>query len=186
MDGSSISGGRSTEGEQAANSVNGGHMDSAGQATSLSSLEEVAPGLAKRTRRKLTFDRQCSDSSTWTTGGGEDGGSERVRFDDHVSVIEADQERVIGGKLEGCAMNNRSAAGRKRNKDSEPETDAEKTSKYESRKEFKLVISKTSQNNRNNVILFFFSFSFLEVQMGNQTSRALWTMLRASASTSPI
>lgn len=134
MDGSSISGGRSTEGEQTAGSTNGGHMDSAGQATSLSSLEEVAPGLAKRTRRKLTFDRQCSESSSWTMGGGEDGGSERVRFDDHVSVIEADhQERVVGGsKLE--AMNNNRAAGaggRKRNKDSEAEADAQKISKYE-------------------------------------------------------
>ncbi|XP_071653833.1 E3 ubiquitin-protein ligase RNF19A [Temnothorax longispinosus] len=128
MDGSSISGGRSTEGEQAASSANGGHMDSAGQATSLSSLEEVAPGLAKRIRRKLTFDRQCSDSSSWTMCG-EDGGSERVRFDDHVSVIEADQERVVGGKLEGCAVNNRSAGGRKRNKDSEIEMEVQKISK---------------------------------------------------------
>lgn len=134
MDGSSISGGRSTEGEQVASSANGGHMDSAGQATSLSSLEEVAPGLAKRIRRKLTFDRQCSDSNSWTMCG-EDGGSERVRFDDHVSVIEADQERVVGGKLEAtcCAVNNRSAGGRKRNKDSEIEMEVQKTSKYESR-----------------------------------------------------
>lgn len=132
MDGSSISGGRSTEGEQAASSANGGHSDSAGQATSLSSLEEVAPGLAKRIRRKLTFDRQCSDSSSWTMCG-EDGGSERVRFDDHVSVIEADQERVVGGKLEGCAVNNRSAGVRKRNKDSEIEMEVQKISKYESR-----------------------------------------------------
>lgn len=131
MDSSSISGGRSTEGEQPASSTNG-HMDSAGQATSLSSLEEMAPGLAKRTRRKLTFDPQCSDSNSWIMSG-EDGVSERVRFDDHVSVIEADQERVVGGKLEGCAMNNRSAGGRKRNKDSEQETDAQKMSKYESR-----------------------------------------------------
>jgi len=107
-------------------------MDSAGQATSLSSLEEMAPGLAKRTRRKLTFDRQCSDSSNWTTCG-EDGGSERVRFDDHVSVIEADQERVVGSKLEGCGINNRSTGGRKRNKDSEPEMDSQKISKYELR-----------------------------------------------------
>ena len=131
MDGSSLSGGRSTEGEQAANSANGGHMDSAGQATSLSSLEEVAPGLAKRIRRKLTFDRQCSDSSSWTMCG-EDGGSERVRFDDHVSVIEADQERIVDSKLEGCVVNNRSG-GRKRNKDSEIEMEIQKTSKYESR-----------------------------------------------------
>ncbi|KAH0956425.1 hypothetical protein HN011_012009 [Eciton burchellii] len=127
MDSSSISGGRSTEGEQAASSTNGGHMDSAEQATSLSSLEEVAPALAKRIRRKLAFDRLCSELSSWTMCG-EDSGSERVRFDDHVSVIEADQERVVG-KLEGCAMNNRSTGGRKRNKDSEAETDAQKTSK---------------------------------------------------------
>lgn len=132
MDGSSISGGRSTEGEQAASSTNGGHMDSAGQATSLSSLEEVAPGLAKRIRRKLTFDRRCSDCGNWTICL-EDGGSERVRFDDHVSVIEADQERVVGSKLEGCAVNNRSAGGRKRNKDSEIEMEVQKISKYESR-----------------------------------------------------
>jgi len=131
MDSSSISGGRSTEGEQAASSINGGHMDSAEQATSLSSLEEVAPALAKRIRRKLAFDRLCSELSSWTMCG-EDSGSERVRFDDHVSVIEADQERVVG-KLDGCAMNNRSAGGRKRNKDSETETDAQKTSKYASR-----------------------------------------------------
>ncbi|XP_025987250.1 E3 ubiquitin-protein ligase RNF19A [Solenopsis invicta] len=128
MDGSSISGGRSTEGEQAASSANGGHSDSAGQATSLSSLEEVAPGLAKRIRRKLTFDRQCSDSNSWTMCG-EDGGSERVRFDDHVSVIEADQERVVGSKLEGCAANNRSTGVRKRNKDSEIEMEVQKISK---------------------------------------------------------
>ncbi|XP_012530836.1 E3 ubiquitin-protein ligase RNF19A [Monomorium pharaonis] len=128
MDGSSISGGRSTEGEQAVSSANGGHSDSAGQATSLSSLEEMAPGLAKRIRRKLTFDRQCSDSSSWTMCG-EDGGSERVRFDDHVSVIEADQERVVGGKLESCGVNNRSAGGRKRNKDAEIEMEVQKISK---------------------------------------------------------
>ena len=124
MDGSSISGGRSTEGEQGAGSVADGHMDSAGQATSLSSLEEVAPGLAKRARRKPTLDRQCSDSSNWTVCG-EDGGSERVRFDDHVSFIEADQEGVVNT----CGMNSRSAGRRKRNKDTEQETDAQKPSK---------------------------------------------------------
>ncbi|KAG7190919.1 hypothetical protein KM043_006978 [Ampulex compressa] len=124
MDSSSISGGRSTEGEQAASSATGGHMDSAGQATSLSSLEEVAPGLAKRARRKPTLDRQYSDSSSWTVCG-EDGGSERVRFDDHVSFIEADQEGVVGT----CGANNRTGGRRKRNKDSEQEADAQKTSK---------------------------------------------------------
>ncbi|XP_076164367.1 E3 ubiquitin-protein ligase RNF19A [Ptiloglossa arizonensis] len=125
MDGSSISGGRTTEGEQgASSSVAGGHMDSVGQATSLSSLEEVAPGLAKRARRKPTLDRQCSDSSNWTVYG-EDGGSERVRFDDHVSFIEADQEGSVGT----CGVSNRSTGRRKRNKETEQEIDAQKTSK---------------------------------------------------------
>lgn len=127
MDGSSISGGRSTEGEQGTSSVaGGGHMDSAGQATSLSSLEEVAPGLAKRARRKPTLDRQCSDSSNWTVCG-EDGGSERVRFDDHVSFIEADQEGVVNT----CGANNRSTGRRKRNKETEQEMEVPKTPKYE-------------------------------------------------------
>ncbi|XP_044582281.1 E3 ubiquitin-protein ligase RNF19A-like [Cotesia glomerata] len=76
------------------NSVN---VESAGQAASLSSLEEIAAGLAKRARRRPTLDRQHSDSSTWTpgasNGGNEDGGSERVRFDDHVSFIEADDNK---------------------------------------------------------------------------------------------
>ncbi|KOC63990.1 E3 ubiquitin-protein ligase RNF19A [Habropoda laboriosa] len=123
MDGSSISGGRSTEGEQGTASVAGGHMDSAGQATSLSSLEEVAPGLAKRARRKPTLDRQCSYSSNWIVFG-EDGDSERVRFDDHVSFIEGDKEVVST-----CGMNSRSAGRRKRNKEIEQETDAQKTTK---------------------------------------------------------
>lgn len=44
---------------------------------SLSSLEELASGLMRKVaRRKLPAD--------------EDGGSERVRFDDHVSFIEAE------------------------------------------------------------------------------------------------
>ncbi|XP_034193527.1 E3 ubiquitin-protein ligase RNF19A [Osmia lignaria lignaria] len=125
MDGSSISGGRSTEGEQGTSSVaGGGHMDSAGQATSLSSLEEVAPGLAKRARRKPTLDRQCSDSSNWTVCG-EDGGSERVRFDDHVSFIEADQEGVVNT----CGTNNRSTGRRKRNKETEQEMEVPKAPK---------------------------------------------------------
>lgn len=77
------------------NSVN---VESAGQAASLSSLEEIAAGLAKRARRRPTLDRQHSDSSNWTPGanntaGNEDGGSERVRFDDHVSFIEADDNK---------------------------------------------------------------------------------------------
>lgn len=125
MDANSISGGKSTEGEPGTGgSVAGGHMDSAGQATSLSSLEEVAPGLAKRARRKPTLDRQCSDSSNWNVCG-EDGGSERVRFDDHVSVIKADQEGVFST----CAVNNRSVGRRKRNKEAEQEVDAQKNTK---------------------------------------------------------
>lgn len=124
MDSSSISGGRSTEGDQTANSTAGGHMDSAGQATSLSSLEEVVPGLAKRTRRKPPLDRQHSDSSNWTVCG-EDGGSERVRFDDHVSFIEADRETSTGT----CAANNRTGGRRKRNKDLEQEVESQKLSK---------------------------------------------------------
>ncbi|XP_054267520.1 E3 ubiquitin-protein ligase RNF19A-like isoform X2 [Macrosteles quadrilineatus] len=52
---------------------------------SLSSLEELASGLMRKVaRRKLPVDRQTSDS-------GEDGGSERVRFDDHVSFIQAER-----------------------------------------------------------------------------------------------
>uniref|UniRef100_A0A1B6KJC0 Uncharacterized protein n=2 Tax=Graphocephala atropunctata TaxID=36148 RepID=A0A1B6KJC0_9HEMI len=47
---------------------------------SLSSLEELASGLMRKVaRRKLPADS------------GEDGGSERVRFDDHVSFIEAER-----------------------------------------------------------------------------------------------
>lgn len=127
MDGSSISGGRSTEGEQGTSSVAGGHMDSAGQATSLSSLEEVAPGLAKRARRKPTLDRQCSDSSNWTVCG-EDEGSERVRFDDHVSFIEADQEGIVNT----CGVNNRTSGRRtKRTKETEQDANTQKSTKYE-------------------------------------------------------
>uniref|UniRef100_A0A1B6DLX9 RBR-type E3 ubiquitin transferase n=1 Tax=Clastoptera arizonana TaxID=38151 RepID=A0A1B6DLX9_9HEMI len=51
---------------------------------SLSSLEELASGLLRRVaRRKGALDRQASES-------GEDAGSERVRFDDNVSFIEAE------------------------------------------------------------------------------------------------
>ncbi|XP_066582493.1 E3 ubiquitin-protein ligase RNF19A-like [Prorops nasuta] len=115
VDGGSISGGRSTEGDQASGYVAGGHMDSAGQATSLSSLDDVAPGLAKRTRRKPTLERQTSDSSNFTFAG-EDGGSERVRFDDHVSFIEADSEN-----LGACSVNSRCTTRRKRNNGKEEE-----------------------------------------------------------------
>ncbi|KAJ9600759.1 hypothetical protein L9F63_001089, partial [Diploptera punctata] len=69
------------------------HTDSASQRSdevtgpaSLSSLEELTTGMARRTRRRPPLDRQGSESSSWTAGG-EDGGSERVRFDDHVSFI---------------------------------------------------------------------------------------------------
>lgn len=69
------------------------HTDSASQRSdevagppSLSSLEEFTSGPMRRTRRRPPLDRQGSESSSWTVGG-EDGGSERVRFDDHVSVI---------------------------------------------------------------------------------------------------
>ncbi|XP_058791229.1 E3 ubiquitin-protein ligase RNF19A-like isoform X2 [Phymastichus coffea] len=56
---------------------------SSGQAASLSSLEEMTPGnLAKRARRRPVDKQQTSDSSA------DDGGSERVRFDHHVSFIE--------------------------------------------------------------------------------------------------
>ncbi|XP_012284062.1 E3 ubiquitin-protein ligase RNF19A [Orussus abietinus] len=120
LDGSSISGGRSTE-EQPTSSGNSGHMDTAGQAASLSSLEEIAPGLAKRTRRKPTLDRQPSDSNSWIVGG-EDGGSERVRFDDHVSFIEADQE--AGQSV--CAAN-RAAGRRKRSKESDVDVEGSKS-----------------------------------------------------------
>jgi E3 ubiquitin-protein ligase RNF19A len=50
--------------------------------------------LAKRTRRKPTGDKQqnSDSSSNWTTTSAEDGGSERVRFDHHVSFIDADEE----------------------------------------------------------------------------------------------
>ncbi|XP_031368748.1 E3 ubiquitin-protein ligase RNF19A-like isoform X3 [Apis dorsata] len=132
MDGSSISGGRSTEGEQGTSSIAGGHMDSAGQATSLSSLEEVAPGLAKRARRKPTLDRQCSDSSNWTVCG-EDESSERVRFDDHVSFIEADQEGIVST----CGVNNRTSGRRKRNKEIEQDTSGQKSTNRSSNGESK-------------------------------------------------
>lgn len=65
------------------------HTDSASVRSdanvSLSSLEELASGLMRRVaRRKITLDRQASESA-------EDGVSERVRFDDHVSFIEAER-----------------------------------------------------------------------------------------------
>lgn len=137
MDSNSISGGRSTEGDHTGNSNTGGggrgggHMDSAGQATSLSSLEEVVPGLAKRTRRKPPLDRQHSDSSNWTVCG-EDGGSERVRFDDHVSFIEADRDQTINGAQCNNANNRTTGGGRrKRNKEVEQQDlETQKLSKY--------------------------------------------------------
>ncbi|KAK0080909.1 hypothetical protein PV325_013130 [Microctonus aethiopoides] len=122
VDGGSIGGGRSGESE-VINLSSTGQIDSAGQAASLSSLEEIAPGLAKRARRRPTLDRQQSDSSSWTIhgGGGEDNGSERVRFDDHVSFIEADQELTGIGNGRG--------ARRKRNKDCEQDVEAQKSTR---------------------------------------------------------
>ncbi|CAG2062532.1 unnamed protein product [Timema podura] len=70
--------------------------DDAGGPVSLSSLEELASvGHSRRSRRRTPFERQASDSSSWTAGG-EDGGSERVRFDDHVSFIETSSGRWRG------------------------------------------------------------------------------------------
>ncbi|XP_014203877.1 E3 ubiquitin-protein ligase RNF19A [Copidosoma floridanum] len=89
-------------------------MDSSsGQATSLSSLEEIAPGsLAKRTRRRPagnnnnTSDKQQQQnsdaSSGWTSA--EDGSSERVRFDHHVSFIEADQGVVANDSVDTAVI----------------------------------------------------------------------------------
>lgn len=94
IDGSSLSGGRSNDGEQAATS---GYMDSSGQAASLSSLEEIAPGLAKRARRKPTFD-------------------------DHVSYIEADQDNVSASSSSSKVLNRR-----KWNKDAEHDTESQKS-----------------------------------------------------------
>lgn len=125
VDSGVANGARNTEGETEASSTAEGHIDSAGQAASLSSLEELASGLAKRARRRPILDRQPSDSSSWTTCG-EDGGSERVRFDDHVSFIEADEE---AGPSSGCNTASRGPARRKRNKDHEQEVEiASKTS----------------------------------------------------------
>lgn len=107
MDSGSIGGGRSVD--EAVNDKG----DSAGQAASLSSLEEIQPGLAKRARRKPTLDRQHSDSSGWMVGA-EDGNSERVRFDDHVSFIEAREDPGNCRGLQGR---------RKRNKEGEAEGD---------------------------------------------------------------
>lgn len=98
------------------------NVDSAGQAASLSSLEEITPGLAKRSRRRPTLDRQHSESNSWTVCE-EDAGSERVRFDHHVSFIEADQEA-------GSSTNvTRGPGRRKRNKDIEQDTDSQKTTR---------------------------------------------------------
>ncbi|XP_063244132.1 E3 ubiquitin-protein ligase RNF19A-like isoform X2 [Bacillus rossius redtenbacheri] len=69
--------------------------DEAAGPASLSSLEELSSGHARRGRRRPPLDRQASESSSWTTGG-EDGGSERVRFDDHVSFIETCSGRWRG------------------------------------------------------------------------------------------
>lgn len=122
IEGSSITSGPSIEGEQATVLAESNHVDSAGQAASLSSLEEITPGLAKRSRRRpnLDLDRQHSESSSWTVCE-EDGGSERVRFDHHVSFIEADEEN-------GTSSVSRGLGRRKRNKEHEQE-DSQKTSR---------------------------------------------------------
>ncbi|XP_066992791.2 E3 ubiquitin-protein ligase RNF19B [Anabrus simplex] len=84
MDSSSLSG--CTPVEIHTDSVSQRSDEAAGPA-SLSSLEELASGMLRRTRpRRPPLDRQASESGSWTAGG-EDGGSERVRFDDHVSFI---------------------------------------------------------------------------------------------------
>ncbi|XP_043289322.1 E3 ubiquitin-protein ligase RNF19A-like [Venturia canescens] len=125
LDGNSSTGGRSADNEPSASSNPSYQMETAGQAASLSSLEEIAPGLAKRARRRPTLDRQHSDSSSWTVCG-EDGGSERVRFDDHVSFIEADQESSPGN----CSTSNRGPSRRKRNtKENDQDTEAQKSSR---------------------------------------------------------
>ncbi|XP_021939737.1 E3 ubiquitin-protein ligase RNF19B-like [Zootermopsis nevadensis] len=113
MDSSSLSGFRGTS-VDACTPVEI-HTDSASQRSdevagpaSLSSLEELTSGMMRRTRRKPPLDRQGSESSSWAAGG-EDGGSERVRFDDHVSFIaphsyeashssQCDKESSIGGR----------------------------------------------------------------------------------------
>lgn len=119
IDGNSINGGKSIDCEQII--ISNCQMDSAGQAASLSSLEEIVPGLAKRARRRPTLDRQHSDSSSWTFCG-EDGGSERVRFDDHVSFIEADQEPAIVSSTRGQDRSTR----KKKNKDSDVDIEMQK------------------------------------------------------------
>lgn len=101
IDGSSLSGGRSNDGEQAANTSGGGYMDSSsGQAASLSSLDEIALGLAKRTRRKPTFD-------------------------DHVSYIEAnDQDNVSAAS----SSNSKVLSRRKwSSKDTEHDSESQKS-----------------------------------------------------------
>ncbi|XP_048512751.1 E3 ubiquitin-protein ligase RNF19A-like [Athalia rosae] len=119
VDTGSSSGTRNTDEVQETGPAVDGHIDSAGQAASLSSLEELASGLAKRARRRPIPDRQPTDSSSLTTCG-EDGGSERVRFDDHVSFIEADQE---AGPSSGCSIASRGPGRRKRNKDHEQDVE---------------------------------------------------------------
>ncbi|KAJ8681965.1 hypothetical protein QAD02_017757 [Eretmocerus hayati] len=69
-------------------------MDSSsGQAASLSSLDEITPGnLAKRTRRRPASEKREVHQQQTIETSGDDCNSERVRFDHHVSFIEADQE----------------------------------------------------------------------------------------------
>ncbi|XP_051159172.1 E3 ubiquitin-protein ligase RNF19A-like isoform X2 [Leptopilina boulardi] len=130
IEGSSITSGPSMEGEQTSNSattatVTEANVDTAGQAASLSSLEEITPGLAKRSRRRPTLDRQHSESNSWTVCE-EDGGSERVRFDHHVSFIEADQEASSSNSSTNVT---RGPARRKRNKEIDQDQDSQKTTR---------------------------------------------------------
>lgn len=119
---------------------------SSGQTASLSSLEGIiAPGyVTKRTRRRLAAEKHSIDGDSTEEGGGEevasakrprrrpdkqqslsaesssisaeDGGSERVRFDHHVSFIEAEE-----------AGNGRSRERRKKNGSKELEENGSTT-----------------------------------------------------------
>lgn len=65
-------------------------------------------GCVKVVRRKLPVDRQPSDSQA-----SEDGGSERVRFDDNVSFIEAETNHCkITKKHSGSSTDSIASASR--------------------------------------------------------------------------
>ncbi|KAL7288618.1 hypothetical protein TKK_0017353 [Trichogramma kaykai] len=66
---------------------------SSGQATSLSSLEEMTANLAKRARRRPIGEKQSTPTSQQQSNSEpEDTGSERVRFDHHVSFVDVSEE----------------------------------------------------------------------------------------------